>query len=386
MALHPVADDAPPGASEYVHLAAPPGPSAPPVPASARGPVLLASVAAIALSVAVTSAWWLFFGEEVRVGQRMLIGSALTSALYVAVAGLVWWQLSGGRVRPSIAFGDDDTAAIVIGFGVGIGGGAFIVAVNSLIGGALTSDAEMIGVLYERRWVHVAVLLAITIIAAPLVEEILFRGLLLESFRGKGRGVAVLIASVAFSAWHVNPEQFRYYVLMGFLLGFLYWRFGLNGSITAHAVFNATLVVVAFAVVASPPRTITAELVSMEVPASWRVLDPPDDREDVLLVAEAPTGGALVLTSTVVPGGVGASMGGTRALASVLGRTGLEEVPVAGGVGLRAVGSDEHGRRVDTVAAARGERVYSIVFIHAGSDRAAAEFERFLQALRLPAG
>ena len=60
----------------------------------------------------------------------------------------------------------------------------------------------------------------------PLAEELVFRGAILRSLlRWNSRPwVAILISAILFSAAHMNPVQMPHTLLIGLLLGWLYYR------------------------------------------------------------------------------------------------------------------------------------------------------------------
>ena len=89
-------------------------------------------------------------------------------------------------------------------------------------------------------------------VAAPLVEELVFRGFMAESYRRSGQRLAILLSAGAFSLAHLSLPQLRYYLLMGVALGVVYWRRGLVGSIATHAAFNGVLLAVALAAAHGP--------------------------------------------------------------------------------------------------------------------------------------
>lgn len=63
----------------------------------------------------------------------------------------------------------------------------------------------------------------IAVIAAPVVEEILFRGIVLRSMRKFAPAwAAILISSILFGAYHLNIVQVAYATLMGIAAGILY--------------------------------------------------------------------------------------------------------------------------------------------------------------------
>jgi membrane protease YdiL (CAAX protease family) len=94
-------------------------------------------------------------------------------------------------------------------------------------------------------------LLVGAVLIAPLVEELFFRGLLLQAlcYHFRGGWVAVAASAVAFGGVHAQPQDILPLVTMGAVLGYLRLRSGvLWPCILLHALFNArTMVVVILA-------------------------------------------------------------------------------------------------------------------------------------------
>ncbi|MGH8222401.1 MAG: lysostaphin resistance A-like protein [Woeseiaceae bacterium] len=78
-------------------------------------------------------------------------------------------------------------------------------------------------------------------VVAPLIEEMLFRGLFLRSFlRNHAPGRAILLSALIFGLTHLNVYQFVVASIMGLLLGWLYYvTRSLWPSILTHAINNA---------------------------------------------------------------------------------------------------------------------------------------------------
>lgn len=80
-----------------------------------------------------------------------------------------------------------------------------------------------------------------TLILPPLVEETIFRGLIMQYLKRAGACfvAANLIQSVLFGIFHMNLVQGIYTSVFGFLLGYLAWRYqSLLVPMAMHALFN----------------------------------------------------------------------------------------------------------------------------------------------------
>ena len=80
-----------------------------------------------------------------------------------------------------------------------------------------------------------------TVVAAPVLEEVLFRGLIFESFGERfGRGAGLLISALLFGLIHGVPVQMVNAFVVGLILGYIYLRTrSLVSVIIIHAVNNA---------------------------------------------------------------------------------------------------------------------------------------------------
>lgn len=85
--------------------------------------------------------------------------------------------------------------------------------------------------------------LLLACVLAPLLEEMLFRGLILRGFLARyGRWQAILASALLFGAAHVNIYQFMVAFLIGLPLGWLYERTrSLIPCIALHAAYNTSV-------------------------------------------------------------------------------------------------------------------------------------------------
>lgn len=105
-------------------------------------------------------------------------------------------------------------------------------------GNAIPETAE------ENEIALLAVLSVAVVLAAPLAEELFFRGLLFRAFMGDGterrqRLLAIWMSGFLFSAYHQNPSVLIPFMLVGALFAYGYRESrSLWTSTAAHAIFN----------------------------------------------------------------------------------------------------------------------------------------------------
>lgn len=136
--------------------------------------------------------------------------------------------------------------------------GTVINAVTNLLAGAQSSaDAtEIIG--ESSLWL----VFLFAVILGPLVEEVMFRGLILRRLLPFGEGFAILASALLFGLFHGNLSQFIYAFLLGTLFGFLHCRTGkLWHTILLHAAVNFMGSILPLTVLRSiDPRALSGEL------------------------------------------------------------------------------------------------------------------------------
>lgn len=85
--------------------------------------------------------------------------------------------------------------------------------------------------------------IVIACVLAPVLEEMLFRGIILRSFLQQyGRWTAILFSAAIFGVAHMNLYQFLVGLVLGSFLGWLYQRSrSLLPCIILHMAYNSTL-------------------------------------------------------------------------------------------------------------------------------------------------
>lgn len=86
------------------------------------------------------------------------------------------------------------------------------------------------------------VLVLVVVVGAPLIEELVYRGLIQSSLSKRfSRRVAMLITAVWFAAVHLRLVELPGLLAFALVLGFCFYRTNRIGmSIIAHVAFNAT--------------------------------------------------------------------------------------------------------------------------------------------------
>jgi len=187
------------------------------------------------------------------------------------VFAMVQRPFADSGFRPVGSSGPPGTA-LVVGVAAAPLQAGVVIVLTSAIAGHLAADATATAVAAQGSFPLLAGIFLVMVVAAPFVEELLFRGLLAESLRSKSMGAAIWLSAFAFALWHLRPDAVRYYLLCGALLGLLYWKRGLVCSMAAHATFNGMLLLVAVLSVSGPPHAVAVSGLTTMAPASWRVV------------------------------------------------------------------------------------------------------------------
>lgn len=121
-----------------------------------------------------------------------------------------------------------------------------IVYVSNIVGNILTA---LIGVLKGgivenqilsvTESVNIWMILVYMVICAPIMEEYVFRKLIVDRTVRYGQGIAVVISGLMFGLFHGNLNQFMYAFVLGMFLAFLYVKTGnIKITIVLHMLIN----------------------------------------------------------------------------------------------------------------------------------------------------
>lgn len=192
-------------------------------------------------------------------GRSDLDGLSLgaTALLQVPLwAGLLgaplWCTYGKGRRSLAADFGlRMRWSDVPLGVATGLGAQIALAVVVALLYQVLGVDLDKVGTSAEALTssatdvVGVVLLVAIVAVAAPLVEELFYRGLWLRAVERRwGTTLAVVMSSLLFGSIHFQPYDMPALVGFGLVAGVLTVRTGrLGPAIWAHVAFNLSAVV-----------------------------------------------------------------------------------------------------------------------------------------------
>ncbi len=188
----------------------------------------------VALPVLGFPAVWLLPERDLLAVIGLFFGVGLL-AVAVAVAPL------GASALPALGFRAVGWRILLLGT---LGTAAVSIAVSQL---GLEPQGVKQAMKVAREPAALLASLALLAGLAPLVEELVFRGLLYGWLAGRwGGGIAVIGSSVAFAAAHVELAHVILVLPLGLVFGWLRWRSGsLWPSLVAHMANNGLAVVAA---------------------------------------------------------------------------------------------------------------------------------------------
>ncbi len=113
--------------------------------------------------------------------------------------------------------------------------GSVITFIIGLLKGSVVNNVIHDVVVNINPWLTIL----FVVICAPIMEELIFRKLLIDRAVRYGEGVAVLLSGLLFGLFHGNLSQFVYAFTLGLFLGLVYVKTGkIIYSIILHMVVN----------------------------------------------------------------------------------------------------------------------------------------------------
>ncbi len=335
----------------------------------------------------------ILIGKDTHLEPSVLIGIdiVMTLAFYGLIGGIVVSQIT-----PSIRLRWGDGSLVVrllTGLVLGAGLSGLLLFIVSSAVGHLSPDPRFLLLMSEGDPTHIALVVLITCVAAPLVEETLFRGLLLESLLPRGKGLAIVGSALAFAIWHFIPAALVYYGIMGAGFAAIYIKRGLATSMAAHVGFNGVLTIAAITIVLAPAHVVSIGALSFTAPGGWSsattstvvaTSTPPLD-------LHGPSGAEVVVLPLITPGTRSPPMRsrpGSRRRTGSCRRRSVAPPPIPHEIDLPIgkaveVDIDVRGHHGDAVLVPESGGGFEVVFLSAGSVKATEDFGRMLDSMHL---
>lgn len=125
--------------------------------------------------------------------------------------------------------------------------GEFITSLIPVTGSVFGNLYEIYSKMFDSIFQDKYIMVVMVVIIAPILEEIIFRGIIMKGMLNGGSKlwVAILVSSLLFGLVHGNPWQFAGAVLLGAVFGLVYYKTKtLLLPILLHAFNNLTAVLI----------------------------------------------------------------------------------------------------------------------------------------------
>ena len=189
----------------------------------------------VVLSLAMVTAVLLGIGKQAAQGAGIIF---LELVYIVPVALIFAWRRISWKY---LGFGKFSLQTMALGCGTLVIGYVFILLHNSILSALkIDTQGDQISKIFSKLDSPIWLFLA-SVVIAPLVEEIFFRGFLFQGFRQKyGWVAAIFLSSFFFAAAHLDPVAFIPTFILGCVLAYTFHRSNsLWPGIIFHFLINA---------------------------------------------------------------------------------------------------------------------------------------------------
>lgn len=195
--------------------------------------VIIGAVMAVAIMIT---------GLELRAGDPAIMGVGNGVSFAILLAWAV--RRTGQPLREALPFRWVPPVLllplIVLLFGLGI----LSSEVDNILRYLLPMPRALAEFFQNLTGMGIASLLTLAVVA-PVVEELLFRGIILRGFASRySHTKAILVSSLIFCLYHLNPYQFFSAFAVGLILGWIFVRTGsLWPCVVGHALYNSHVLI-----------------------------------------------------------------------------------------------------------------------------------------------
>ena len=183
-----------------------------------------------------------YLGPDVAFNDGVVLGAGIVLSFTIILA----WGVRRGRVGIARALplgrvpGAIYPALSLAILGLGIVNTELINLVNVVL-----PMPDFVTGIFEKLAGGGAAAIITIVVIGPVMEELLFRGIILRGFLARYKPVtAIIVSSLLFGLLHLNPYQFVAAMILGVIFAWLVLRTGsLWPSVFGHVLYNGYLVV-----------------------------------------------------------------------------------------------------------------------------------------------
>ena len=183
-----------------------------------------------------------YFGPDAAFNDGVVLGAGIGLSFTIILA----WGVRRGRVGIARALplgrvpGAIYPALSLAIVGLGIVNTELINLVNVVL-----PMPDFVTGIFEKLAGGGAAAIITIVVIGPVMEELLFRGIILRGFLARYKPVtAIIVSSLLFGLLHLNPYQFVAAMILGVIFAWLVLRTGsLWPSVFGHVLYNGYLVV-----------------------------------------------------------------------------------------------------------------------------------------------
>lgn len=188
------------------------------------------------LAVWVLSHWFPSLSNNANV--KLVLGAVTTDFIGLPLIALLVRRLPAESIEQRRITPGRFVLALMMCYAVGIASnvvGTIITLIIGLVKGGMVQNE----ILNMTDGASMLLMFLYMVICAPIMEELVFRKLIVDRAVRYGQGVAVIVSGLMFGLFHGNLNQFIYAFTLGMFLAFLYVKTGnLKITISIHMIFN----------------------------------------------------------------------------------------------------------------------------------------------------
>lgn len=171
-------------------------------------------------------------------GVRYMVGIAVEVAL--AAGALLFMRFEKLSIRETLRWRWPGWRLLGLGGALALGLWMIGVTLNLMTTAIFGYTTPVEPTLFPRTVLEALLLLVSTVIAAPLCEEIMFRGYVQRAYERRSPWTGILVSGLIFALYHLRFQGALALVPVALVLGFVAWRSdSLFPGILLHAAYNS---------------------------------------------------------------------------------------------------------------------------------------------------